>query len=193
VSVAHRRPAPGVGLFGGAFDPPHDGHVALVGAAERELEPERIVVLVVADPGHKRVEASAAARLELARLAFPRHEVELDQYPRTIDSLRAGRWLDPVLLIGADEFADLLSWKEPDALLELATLAVATRPGYPRRQLDAVLGALKRPERVSFFEIAPHPVSSAEIRDRVRRGESIAGLVPGAVAEAVQSMDLYRR
>ena len=92
--------------------------------------------------------------------------------------LREGRWDDPVFLIGADEFADFPSWKEPDAVLELARLGVASRPGYPQEQLDEVLAGLAHPERVLFFEIEPQPVSSREIRERVARGEPIDGLVP---------------
>ena len=94
------------GLLGGAFDPPHAGHVALADAAERQLGLEQVVVVVVADPGHKRVHCPAETRLELARAAFPAREVELDRHRRTVDMLREGRWDDPVFLIGADEFLD---------------------------------------------------------------------------------------
>ena len=181
-----------IGLLGGTFDPPHVGHVALAGAAERELGLERVVVIVVADPGHKDVHCAADTRLALARAAFPGLEVELDRHPRTVDMLREGRWPDPVFLIGADEFADFPSWKEPDEVLEQARLAVASRPGYPRERLSEVLAGLAHPERVLFFEIEPVPVSSSEIRERVARGDSIDGLVPPAVAAEIVGRGLYR-
>ena len=76
------------GILGGAFDPPHVGHVALAEAGERGLRLEEVVVVVVADPGHKEVHAPAEARLELARLAFPRRDVVLDHHARTVDLLR---------------------------------------------------------------------------------------------------------
>jgi nicotinate-nucleotide adenylyltransferase len=180
------------GLLGGAFDPPHVGHVALADAAERQLALERLVVVVVADPGHKDVHAAAEDRLALARAAFPGREVQLDHHSRTVDLLRAARWPDPVFLIGADEFADFPAWKEPGAVLELARLGVASRPGYPRQRLDEVLAGLDRPERVLFFEIEPVPVSSSEIRGRVGRGEPIEGLVPPAVAREIDERGLYR-
>ena len=63
--------------------------------------------------------------------------------------------------LGADEFVSLPTWKDPERVLELARLGVATRPGIDRERLDAVLATLERPERVSFFAIDPVPVSSS--------------------------------
>ena len=181
------------GLLGGAFDPPHVVHVALAEAAVRQLGLDRLVVVVVAEPGHKAVHSPAETRLELARAAFPGREIELDRHARTVDMLLEGRWHDPVFLIGADEFVDFPHWKEPDAVLELARLGVASRPGYPREQLEAVLAGLAHPDRVLFFEIEPSSVSSREIRERVARGEPIDGLVPPAVAAEIAGRGLYRQ
>ncbi len=156
-----------LGLFGGAFDPPHRGHVELARRAKAELGLDRLVVLVAAEPGHKHVDTPVDVRLELARAAFPDDEVVLDDHARTIDTLRAHpEWVDPVFLIGADQFADFLTWKEPDEVLEPTRIAVATRPGFPRERLEAVLAALAQPERVLFFEIEPTPVSSSGLRRR---------------------------
>jgi nicotinate-nucleotide adenylyltransferase len=173
-----------VGILGGAFDPPHVGHVALADAAERELALVEVVVVVVADPGHKDVHTSAEARLELARAAFPRRRVELDWHDRTVDMLREGRWDDPVLVIGADEYLDFANWKEPETVLELARLGVAARPGFALPEQPA--------DRVLDFDFDPVPVSSSEIRERVAHGESIDGLVPPAVAETIARLGLYR-
>jgi len=175
-----------IGLFGGAFDPPHYGHVALLRTAEDVLGLERVLVLVAADPGHKHVETPAAVRLELARAAFPGEEVVLDEHPRTVDTLRAHpEWRDPVFLIGADEFAHFTTWKEPDEVLRLARLAVAERPGYPREQLKAVLEQLAAPDRVLFFEL-DEPLASSALRARWQLDD-----VPPAVAEIVARERLY--
>ena len=91
------------------------------------------------------------------------------------------------------EFADFPHWKEPDAVLDLARLGVASRPGYPQDRLEEVLAGLAHPERVLFFEIEPQPVSSRDVRERVARGESIQGLVPSAVAAEIVGRGLYRR
>ncbi len=113
---------------------------------------------------------------------FPEHSVELDEHPRTIDMLRARQLDDPVLIVGADELADFPTWKSPDEVLELARLAVATRPGYPMEPSD----------RVMPFDIEPMPVSSTEVRDRVTRGEPVDDLVPPAVAGEIARLGLYR-
>jgi nicotinate-nucleotide adenylyltransferase len=178
-------------LLGGTFNPPHNGHVALARTAEERFGDE-VVVLVAARPGHKEVLLDADTRLELARAAFPDHEVELDPHERTVDMLEAGRWRDPLFIIGGDEFSDFMSWKDPEGVIARARLGVATRPGYPRERVKSVLERLSRPERVELFEIEPLPISSEDIRDRVVRGESIDRLVPEAVAELIRARGLYR-
>jgi len=180
------------GLLGGTFNPPHYGHLALAEAAEEHFGLDDLVVLVTARPGHKKVDVDAERRLRLARAAFPDYDVELDPYERTVDMLRAGRWHDPIFLVGADSFSELLAWKEPDELLALARLGVAARPGYPPELLRPVLDRLARPERVEFFEIEPVPISSREVRDHVARGEPIDALVPPAVAGEIEALGLYR-
>jgi nicotinate-nucleotide adenylyltransferase len=143
-------------------------------------------------PGHKEVQLDADTRFRLAQAAFPEYEVELDAHERTVDMLKAHRWREPLFLVGADEFSDFLTWKDPEGVLTRAQLGVATRPGYPRDRLENVLGQLSRPDRVVFFEIEPVPISSRDIRDRVVRGEPIDHLVPPAVAELIESLGLYR-
>lgn len=185
-----------VGIFGGAFDPPHVGHVELARRGIEVFELDRLLVRVVEDPGHKDVATAPQVRLLLAELAFApldEAEVTLDPFSRTVDSLEALALRDPVFLVGADEFADLLEWKEPQRVTELARLGVATRPGVDRARLEAVLAELERPERVAFFEIEPLPVSSSELRARAAAGGSLHGLVPPAVEAEIERLALYRR
>ena len=177
-------------LFGGAFDPPHAGHVAIASAAKERFGLP-LVVLVSERPGHKEVELPADVRLELARAAFPDDEVRLDPYPRTIDLLRGERFDDPVFLVGADQFVGFLTWKEPEAVLEFAQLAVATRPGFDRGALDAVLRNLEHRDRVLFFDAEPNPAASRDIRAALAAGEPLAGIVPPAVERVIRERGLY--
>jgi nicotinate-nucleotide adenylyltransferase len=178
-----------IGLFGGAFDPPHNGHVELVRAAKRALGLDRVLVLVAANPGHKAVETAPAVRLDLARAAFPAEEVVLDEHARTVDLLRAHpEWVDPVFLLGADEFCDFLAWKEPDEVLRLARLAIAARPGYPRERLQRVLDRLDAPGRVLFF-----PLEQPFASRRLRAGTALEGAVPPGVAALIRREGLYER
>ena len=179
-----------VGLFGGVFDPPHNGHVALARAALEQLALERLRVLVAVSPGHKGVEADGKARLRLAAAAFaalPRTTVEPEPHARTVDMLEGSDFGDSIFLVGADEWLDFADWKNPQRVLELTRLGVATRPGY------AIEIPPDRRDRVVAFEVEPVPISSTEIRARVARGESIDRLVPPEVARLIGELGLYRR
>ena len=183
------------GLFGGTFDPPHNGHVTLAETALDHFDLERLLVLVVVDPGHRSVELDFEQRFDLARLAFsglPRVEVVPEEHAYTLDAVRGGRFGDAIFLVGADEFATFLSWKDPNGVLENVRLGVATRPGHARESLEPVLAQLERPDRVEFFEIPAVPVSARDLRGRLARGEAIDGLVPEAVAREIEARDLYR-
>jgi nicotinate-nucleotide adenylyltransferase len=179
-------------LYGGAFDPPHLGHVAVADAARKRFEAHRLVILVSERPAHRTVHASAEDRLALARAAFPRDDVRLDPYPRTVELLRAERFGDPVFVIGADQFRGFLAWSEPAEVLERTRIAVVTRPGFPREELDAVLAQLERPDRVVLFEVDPNPAASTGVRALIAAGEPLDTLVPPAVAKLISERGLYR-
>jgi nicotinate-nucleotide adenylyltransferase len=181
-----------VGLLGGTFNPPHNGHVMLAARACEHFRIEPLRVLVSVAPPHKRVDTPADVRLRLTELAFPHADVVRDENPYSIDTV-TGYGDDAVFLVGADQFAKFLTWREPDEILEHVRLGVATRPGYPRERLDAVLEELRRPERVELFDMDPVPISSSEIRDRVARGEPVDALVPPAVGGEIERLGLYRR
>jgi nicotinate-nucleotide adenylyltransferase len=180
------------GLFGGAFDPPHLGHVALARRAVEHFELARLLVLVSEAPWHRDVPTPADARVELARAAFPFAEVELDPYPSTVELLEAGAFDDPIFLIGADQLAVFGTWRRPERVLELARLGVATRPGFERERLEEARAEVSQPERVLLFELEPVHVSATEVRARAARGEPLAGLVPPRVAERIAALSLYR-
>ncbi len=183
-----------LGILGGAFDPPHVGHVALARAAIDQLGLEQLLVLVVADPGHKRTHALAVTRLRLAELAFedvPGVDVALDPHPRTVDSLESLLPDDAVFILGADEFADFHNWKSPERVLELVRLGIAMRPGVPDDRVREAHARLPAPDRISYFHLEPVPVSSSLVRERVSRGDPVDELVPPKVAEEIARLGVY--
>ena len=181
------------GLFGASFDPPHNGHLALVEAARRAFGLDRVVVLVTAHPRYKDVDTPLEDRLALARAAFPGSPVEVEE-STSDETVRTAEeaYGDVLFLIGADQFRDFPSWHDPKAVLEHARLGVGTRPGVSRETLQDVLRRVSRPERVLFFELPELTISSLELRSRVAAGNSIRGLVPDAVAEEIAARELYR-
>lgn len=178
------------GLFGGAFNPPHGGHYELARRALEEFDLDELQILVSGDPGHKRVACPVEERLTLAKLAFadlPRTVVRADPYRYTIDLLRAEEPENAIFLMGADQYRDFATWKEPAAVLERVQLGVATRAGVERPTVPP-----DHEGRVRFFEIRSPPIASSDLRAKLQRGESVDGLVTRAVAAEISRKGLYR-
>ena len=189
------------GLLGGAFDPPHLGHVGLAEAAIAHFELVRLVVVPVGDAPHKEVVLPAETRFRLAhaafrdmpRVVFSRIDMARNGPAYTVDTVKYAEkeWTDVIFLVGADQFLGFPGWKSPDEILEHARLGVATRPGVSERKLKAVLKQLKRPERVELFAIPELPISSTEIRRLIAADEPYEHLVPVAVADVIDELGLY--
>jgi len=191
-----------LGVLGGTFDPPHLGHLALAEWARAELGLERVLFVPAAAPPHKRRALTPLARrLAMTRLAVrgnPAFAVSTLEARRagpsyTVDTLRALAAREPDaelwLLLGADTFAALGTWREPRAIVRLARLAVAARPGVPRPRPPAWMrGGLG----VRAFDNPGLAVSSSALRARVRAGRGVRYLVPDAVARFIAAHGLYR-
>jgi nicotinate-nucleotide adenylyltransferase len=178
-----------IGILGGTFDPPHNGHVALAEAALQELDLDELVVLLVANPGHRPCVEDAETRLALAQAAFagvPRTRVERDENPYTVDAVSSGRFGDAVFVVGADEGAAFPLWKDPDEILRWVRLAVGTRSGYPPPDLQ------RYGDRVISFELVSPPISSNVVRARIREGKPVDDLVPSDVAHLIGERGFYR-
>ncbi len=192
-----------IGIFGGAFDPPHRGHVALATAAVQQLALDELRVFPTGQAWHKARDLSLAAhRLAMAELAFagvPHTRVDGRELERagptyTVDTLRELRLEFPdaqfLLVIGADQAESLHSWRESAEIARLATISIAARarPVLPATPFDA---SKLPPGRREPVELPPMPVSSTEIRRRATAGEDIAQLVPASVARYIDQHHLY--
>ena len=198
-----------LGLFGGSFDPIHQGHVLPVREARRALGLDRVLYLVTAKPPHKprRALAPAHARYAMVEMALlgeeglyaSPYELVLDRPAYTVETLEHFRQTEPGadlhLLIGGDSFADLHLWYRWRDIAAAARLVVLTRPGWELdpRALHPDLVALAATERVIFLRQPPVDISSTRLRELFARGEQPpAGQVSDLVVRYVHKYDLYR-
>jgi nicotinate-nucleotide adenylyltransferase len=193
---------PRLGVFGGTFDPPHLGHLALAEWAREQLGLSRVLFVPAGQPPHKRGRRVTPARHRLAmtRLAVrghPAFAVSAIEARRrgpsfTVETLRALRRRFPRaelwLLVGADSLNELHTWRAPQEIVALSRLAVAARPGARR----APASAGRRPPRAVRLENPGIAVSSSALRSRSAAGASLRYLVPDAVAAYIRRHRLYR-
>jgi nicotinate-nucleotide adenylyltransferase len=196
-----------IGILGGTFNPPHMGHLVMAQEALDQLDLDGVVLMPVAVPPHKeaREDPGADARVELCRLAvggddrFSVSTLEVDRggASYTVDTLRTFHDLEPehdlIFIVGGDMAQSLPAWREPEAILQLARLAVAEREGVRREDITRRLEPLHAGDRVLFFDMPRIDVSSSAIRRRVAEGRPIRYLVPDAVADAIADRGLYRQ
>lgn len=200
-----------IALFGGSFDPPHNGHVAIAKAAADKFELDRVLFAPVAHQPMKHDLGAApfadrVAMVELACKADPRFfasEIDgprLDGGPNyTIYILRLLRErmaeAEFFNLVGADSFLKLREWFDPEGLLDVAEWIVVSRPGVLLTKVSDRRkgpGGLDLRERVHLLNGVYEDVSATELRDRLRRGEDCADVLPHGVMEYIRERGLYR-
>lgn len=186
-----------LGVFGGTFDPVHAGHVVVACETRAQLGLDRVLLVVAGDPWQKRgrVAASAADRLALATVAVEgidgveasSIEIERGEASVTADTLEAlsapGREL--FLVLGADAVANMPTWRRLDETRHLATVVVVERAGDVHSEPP---GPGWRVERVAIPRL---DISSTDLRDRLRTGRPIDGLVPHDVVREIRHRGLY--
>ena len=194
-----------LGILGGAFNPPHLGHLVCAQEALVHLELDRVVFMPVGVAPHREIDADPGAevRLEMAELAvadderFATSRLELDREgpSYTVDTLEQMRSESPddelFLILGGDQAAALASWHEPEQVLERATVAVFERVSWSRDAIGLQIGRLRGAQAVRYLDMPLIQVSSSAIRRRVREGLPIRYLVPDAVDDYITSHDLY--
>lgn len=184
-------------LFGGTFDPVHNGHIAMLHAAVAALAPSMTIVIPTGQPWQKgnTTHASAAHRVAMLRLAFPQIKIDERELHRegptfTVETLHEINHEYPThqlhWLIGSDSFAKLDSWREPEAIAALTKFAVV------RRANETIA-----PPRVNcrYTEIvtSPPPISSTQIRARLKKHarQNVRDFVPAAICDYIQQHQLY--
>ena len=186
-----------LGLMGGTFDPIHHGHLVAADEARYAFNLDRVLFIPTGHPwmkgGHV---ASAEERYEMTLLAtrdnpafeVSRIEIDRDGPTYTVDTLRELHANEPdadlFFITGADAILDILSWKDPDEAMELATFVAVTRPGYELERLPR--------DEIKILEIPALAISSTDIRRRVAEGRPIRYLLPDEVAAHIKVQGLYQ-
>jgi nicotinate-nucleotide adenylyltransferase len=200
-----------LGVFGGTFDPIHFAHLAVAEEAAEALGLERVLFVPAREPPHKPGLAITSAEHRLAmvelaiadndRFAVDRSELERAGPSYTVDTLAAlaaSRATDEgspdlTLILSAEAFLGLLTWREPRRILELARLAVAPRDGYPDAGPEFLRDHLPDlAHRATFLDSPRLRLSASELRERAATGRSLRYLVPDAVAVYIGDHGLYQ-
>jgi nicotinate-nucleotide adenylyltransferase len=194
-----------VGVLGGAFNPPHIGHLLLAQEAVARLGLDELILIPTGEAPHKRIEpepgpslrlemtAAAVAAVPDLRVsdvevgregpsfAFRTLELLADELPGT----------ELTFVMGADVASGLDRWKRPERVLELAAVAVAARPGFDLSSVDEKLVSLGSRVPAARIEMPPVGISSTLVRDRVAAGLPVHWMVPEPVERLIADRGLY--
>ncbi|HSE98331.1 MAG TPA: nicotinate-nucleotide adenylyltransferase [Blastocatellia bacterium] len=216
-----------IGVYGGTFDPIHNAHLEVARAVAANFELDRLLIIPAHRPPHKnlasisdayhRYAMAALATIDERRLFVSTIELEMPDKPYTFETVeRIKRLYGPetkqYLIIGADSFAEINTWREPERLLSSVNLIVAARPGsgmtashlpagFGSRVRDLREGGEKpadlesQDEEGSFIYLTDYvksDISSTEIRRRAREGRPVGEMVPPHVADYIEKYRLYR-
>ena len=184
------------GLFGGTFDPPHVGHLAVANAAIEQLDIDRVLwvpagepwqkaEIIVTDPRHRMAMVRLAAA-EDDRFVVDDIEIRRAGPSYTIDTVTelGGRCM---LILGTDAAAAIPTWRGGSELLEMVEVAVVPRPGTLVAQVEEALD-----RSVHALEMPTIELSGTRLRDHVRAGHSPRYLLTDAVCDYIAANDLYR-
>ena len=188
-----------IGVFGGSFDPIHIGHLAIAQEALWQCNLDIVLFMVAALPPHKKEpEASVEHRLRMVELAVvgetafhpSRIEIERGGASYTAETLAELHRLYPgasfFLIVGADSAIDFSSWKDPDAVIERASVVIAPRPGFNLSEMEPRLEG-----KAQVFQSPTIELSSTMIRKRLHENRPVRFLVPDAAERYIHEHGLY--
>jgi len=195
-----------IGVLGSVFNPPHLGHLALAQEALWQLGLDEVVLVPTGQAPHKRIadDPGREVRMEMTRLAAADDsrfsvsalEVEREGPSYTYETLEAlaeerGE-TELVFVMGADAAVGLESWRNPERVVELASLAVARRAGVSEADVAEAMRSLGCEGRATMLEMPQFGVSSSAVRERAKQGRPLRYLVPDAVARSIEERGIYR-
>lgn len=194
-----------LGIYGGAFDPVHLGHLLLAESCREQCRLDEVWFVPTGRPAHRpdsltpgkeRVEMLELAIAGVREFRVSRLELDRDVVSRTVETLREIHQQRPddelFLLIGADSLRDFMTWKEPEAIAELATIAAVNRDTAAAQQyLSALPEGIQR--KVQLVSMTPIGISATDIRERAASGRSLRFQLPRAIEVYIEQHGLYRQ
>ncbi len=199
-----------IGFFGGSFDPPHRGHVAVAQAAQNRFNLDHVLLAPTGrqplKPGGPTAsfkdrltmttllcESAGTSGLEPSTLDAPQPDGAPNYTVDTLTRLRASLEQDDEVFVitGADAFLDLRRWRAPEQLLTLADWIVVSRPGLESERLNDLALTPTQRARVHWLGGVHEPVSATEVRARLAASQDCQGLVPDAVLAYIHQHALY--
>lgn len=196
-----------IGIFGGTFDPVHYGHLLLAETCREQLNLDSVVLLPAGSPPHKSDSdiSPASHRLEMLKLAVsgcPEFQIDERELKRegpsyTVLTLQelSSEQPDSTLyfLMGADSLRDIPGWKDPQQILQLATVVAVNRPGIPLPETAEVrVWAGDLADSIQVIQTLGTDLSSSTLRNQVAANLSIRFMTPRAVAVYIEQHELYR-
>ena len=197
-----------IGFFGGSFDPPHRGHLAVAHAAAEAFKLDHVLLAPTAQQPLKPSGAVASfqdrlamvellcqgeARFEASSLDAPLTHGTPNYTIDTLTRLHAGLSTDATVfvIVGADAFLDLRRWRSPDSLLQMAEWIVVSRPGFSFTDLNGLKLSPGQLARVHLLPGVAEPASATQIRLRLSEGHDCSEIVPALVLEYIREHHIY--
>ena len=191
-----------VGLFGGTFDPIHNGHIEAANSAHQTLKLDKVIMVPAGDPYLKRTKlvASPKERYRMVSLAIrkvPSLEVSDIEIFRsgpsyTIDTVRELKreGHEVIVLLGTDSIIEMDKWQDPDLLHSECEVVGLTRPGF---QIDRSKSYLSRQRKYSLrtIKVNSPEISSTTVRNLIQNGVDVTELIPQEVNEYIKKEKLY--
>lgn len=207
--IANFKDCKSIAIMGGTFDPIHHGHLVAAEAVRHRFKVDKVIFMPAGQPAHKtnkkvthnehRYLMTVLATMRNENFEVSRIEIDRPGLTYTIDTIEALKKLcrpDVRLyfITGADAIHQIMTWKEPERLLQLCDFVAVTRPGYDTSKLYADVGKIreKYSSRIHYMEVPALAISSSDIRERARRGEPIKYLLPQEVEDYIHKFGLYQ-
>lgn len=195
-----------VGIFGGTFDPIHNGHLYIAYEALKQLELDKIIFIPAGNPPHKNSSnvIDGNIRYKMVELAikdfegFQVSDYEINKKSRsytfeTLQYYKSKESDELYFILGADSLISIDYWKSVDKILEAATIVVFNRPGFTKEEIEKkkTQVELKYNKKIIYLDLLNLEISSSCIKEKICKGERIDFFIPESVKQYIEENNIY--